>query len=119
MKTVTVNELHQRLDEYLVQAQVEEIVIRLNNGELLRLSAISPEDLADEALESDPRFEQLITERRERYKQSGGVPFTTVRQVLIDELIQNLNHTDPQVRQEAAKYLAELDQVAPKVDPGE
>lgn len=119
MKTVTVNELHQRLDEYLVQAQVEEIVIRLNDGELLRLSAISPEDLADEALESDPRFEQLISERREYYKQTGGVPFTTVRQGLIDELVQDLHHTDPQVRHEAAKYLAELGQPAPKVDSGE
>ena len=112
MKTITANELHQCLDEYLTQAQMEEIVIRLENGELLRLSAIAPEDLADDVLESNPRFEQLIAERREHYRQTGGIPFTTVRQALIDELVQDLNHPNPQVRQEAAQYLAELGQSA-------
>lgn len=116
MKTITASELYQHLDEYLLEAQVEEIVIRLDNGEMLRLSAIDPEDLVDELLEKDPRFEQLIAERREHYKQTGGIPFTSVRQALIEELTQDLNHTDPQVRREAAQYLAELGEFIPQSD---
>ncbi len=71
--------------------------ITLDNGSLIQLAAIEPEDLADELLENDPRFEQLIAARRERYHKVGGVSFATVRQTLIEELSQDLTHPDPEV----------------------
>lgn len=108
MKTITATELHQHLDKYLSQAQVEEIVIRLENGVLVRLSPIDPEDLVDEIVENDPRFEQIIAARRKNYAQTGGVSYITIRQTLIEELTQDLNHPDPKIREEAVQYLTLL-----------
>ena len=108
MMTITVSELQRGLQHYLSQAQTEPIVIRLDNGKQLRLDNLDSDDAADEALESDPRFDRLMAERRRQYQQVGGVPLSMVRQTLIDELIQDLNADDPQVRHEAAEQLVEL-----------
>lgn len=108
MKTITADELQQHLDRYLTQAQEEEIVVALADGALVRLSGVDAEDLADEVFEDDPRFAQLIESRRERYKQTGGIPLNEVKQALIDELTGDLDHADPHTRDEAAELLAAL-----------
>lgn len=112
MKTITSLEFQTHMDKYLTQAQQEEIIITLENGELLQLSPVDAEDLADATLENDPRFIDLIQERRQNYKQRGGIPFAQVQQELIDELIQDLNHPDPQVRYEAVRHLVTLGEAA-------
>ena len=86
MKTITVAELNSRLGDYLKLARAEEIVIKLDDGKLLRLTSLDPEDLLDEALESDPRFMQLIESRRQSYRQHGGVPLGVVRENVLSEL---------------------------------
>jgi len=118
MKMITAAELQQHLDGYLTQAQQEEIIVTLTDGALVRLSGIDLEDLADEAIENDPRFAQLIEARREHYSQIGGAPLADVKQTLIDELTDDLSHADPHTRQEAAELLAALDNppVAPSND---
>jgi hypothetical protein len=108
MRTITADELCLHLDKYLTQAQREEIVIALGNGELVKLSNVEAEDLSDEELENDPRFAQIINSRRANYKRNGGVPFDVVKQRLIDELIQDLNHPDSQTRYEAVQHLVTL-----------
>jgi hypothetical protein len=69
---------------------------------------INPEDTDDETLEINPRFNQLIAHRRANYQKNGGVSIDTVRQNLIKELIQDLNHPDPQIRYEAVQHLVTL-----------
>src|SRR3972149_2978900 len=86
MKTITVAELNSRLSDYLKLARAEEIVIQLDDGQLLRLALLDPEDLLDEALESDPRFMQLIESRRQSYRQRGGVSLDVVRERVLSEL---------------------------------
>jgi hypothetical protein len=120
MKMITAAELQQHLDRYLTQAQQEEIVVTLTDGALVRLSGIELEDVADQAIEDDPRFAQLIEARREHYRQRGGVPLADVKQALIDELTDDLSHADPHTRLEAANLLAALGRsaVAPSNDEG-
>ena len=104
----SVQELERDLKSYLDQVQGEEIVILLSNGEMVRLSRITADDLVDEAIEADPRFVRLIAERRQQYRSEGGVPQSKVKQVLIEELKQDRIAEDEQVRQEAARLMAEL-----------
>jgi len=108
MKMITAHELQKHLKTYLREAQSEEIVITLDDGTLVGLSRFDADDLADAEIERDPRFAQLIAERRSRYQQTGGVSLDQVRQGLIDELTADLNHPDPSVRQEATDLLATL-----------
>jgi hypothetical protein len=112
MKMITAQELQQHLNRYLREAQSEEIVITLDDGTLVALSSLDADDLADAEIERDPRFAQLITERRSRYQQIGGVSLYHVRQDLIDELTQDLTNSDPSVRQEAADLLGTLRKLA-------
>lgn len=112
MNTITTTELRQHLSQYLVQAQAEEIVVTLDGSRLVRLSGMTPEDLADEVIERDARFGQLIAERRAEYRRSGGVSLATVRQTLINELIEDLDHPDWHVRQEAGQRLLALGESA-------
>ncbi|PKO21490.1 MAG: hypothetical protein CVU38_14420 [Chloroflexi bacterium HGW-Chloroflexi-1] len=63
---------------------------------------------SDHLIESDPRFGQLIAERRASYQRSGGISLATVRQTLINDLIADLDHTDLPVRQEASQQLVVL-----------
>ena len=86
MKTITVAELNTHLGDYLKLARAEEIVIKLDDGKLLRLGSVDPEDLLDEALESDPRFMQIIEARRQSYQQHGGIPLEAVRESVLSEL---------------------------------
>jgi hypothetical protein len=88
MKTITTDELHLHLDNYLTQAQQEEIVITLDNGKQIRLSHIEDDDfeegeLSDERFENDPRFAQIINARRANYQRQGGIPLAVVQQTLI------------------------------------
>ena len=108
MKIITANELQKHLKIYLREAQTEEIVITLDDGTIVGLSSLDADDLADAEIERDPRFAQLIAERRSRYQQIGGVSLYQVRQSLIDELTEDLDHADPSVRQEAADLLETL-----------
>jgi antitoxin (DNA-binding transcriptional repressor) of toxin-antitoxin stability system len=112
MNTITTTELRQHLSQYLVQAQAEEVVVTLDGGRLVRLSGMSPEDLADAVIERDARFGQLIAERRAEYRRSGGISLATVRQTLINELIADLDHPDWHVRQEAGQHLLALGEPA-------
>jgi hypothetical protein len=113
MKMITAHELQKHLNRYLQEAQSEEIVITLDDGTLVGLSSLDADDLADAEIERDPRFAQLIAERRSRYQQIGGVSLYHVRQGLIDELTEDLNHSDPSVRQEAADLLETLGKSTP------
>jgi hypothetical protein len=108
MKMITANELQKHLKMYLREAQSEEIVVTLDDGTLVGLSSLDADDLADADIERDPRFAQLIAERRSQYQRAGGIPFDKVRQDLIDELTENLSHPDSAVRQEAADLLVAL-----------
>jgi hypothetical protein len=108
MKPITTSELRLDLDKYLTQAQKEEVLIALDGGQLVKLSKVEREDLSDEDLENDPRFAQIINSRRANYKQNGGIPFEVVQRTLIEELIEDLNHPDPQVRFEAIQHLVAL-----------
>jgi hypothetical protein len=108
MKIITADEFQKHLKKYLREAQSEEIVITLDDGTLVELSSFDQDDLVDAEIERDPRFAQLITARRGHYQQAGGVPLSQVRQGLIAELTEDLNHADAAVRQEAAKLLAAL-----------
>jgi len=108
MKIITANELQKHLKTYLREAQTEEIVITLDDGTLVGLSSFDPDDLVDAEIERDPRFAQLIAERRGHYQQAGGVPLGQVRNGLMAELTEDLNHSDSAVRQEAAELLAAL-----------
>ena len=63
---------------------------------------------ADVEIERDPRFAQLIAERRGQYQQAGGIPLGQVRQSLIAELTEDLTDPDSTVRQETAELLAAL-----------
>ena len=108
MKMITANELQKHLKTYLREAPSEEIVVTLDDGTLVELSGLDADDLADAEIERDPRFAQLITERRGQYQQAGGIPLGQVRQSLIAELTEDLTHADAAVRQEAAELLAAL-----------
>jgi hypothetical protein len=108
MKMITASELQKHLKTYLREAQSQEIVVTLEDGTLVGLSGLEPEDLADAEFENDPRFAQLIAERRNRYQQAGGISFDQVQQALIVELTQDLDHPDPAIRQEATDLLAAL-----------
>jgi hypothetical protein len=108
MKMITVTELQKHLKRYLREAQTEEIVITLDDGTLVELSSFDEADLLDAEIEQDPRFTQIIAERRGHYQQSGGVPLSQVRQSLVAELTEDLNHSDAVVRQEAAELLDTL-----------
>ena len=112
MNAISVTELCQHLSQYLTRAQTEEVVVALDTGELVRLSGMTPEDLADEAIEGDERFHQLIAERRTSYQRTGGVPFAVVQQTLVNELISDLDQSDPHVREEAARHLIALGEPA-------
>src|SRR4051812_24301906 len=98
MKTFTVNELQQHLKTYLREAQTEEIVVMLDDGTLVGLSSFNQADLGDAEIEHDPRFAQLIAERRGVYQQAGGIPLSQVRQSLIAELTADLQNADASVR---------------------
>jgi hypothetical protein len=113
MKMITANELQKHLKKYLREAQSEEIVVTLDDGTLVGLSSLDVDDLADAEIERDPRFAQLIAERRSRYQQTGGVSLDQVRQGLIHELTEDLSHPDPTVRQEATDLLATLGKLPP------
>ena len=113
MKMITANELQKHLKTYLREAQSEEIVVTLDDGTLVGLSGLDAEDLADAEIERDPRFAQLIAERRSRYQQTGGVSLYHVRQGLIDELTKDLTDPDSAVRQEATALLATLGKLPP------
>jgi hypothetical protein len=113
MKIITAQELQTHLKAYLHEAQSEQIVVTLEDGTLVGLSGLDEDDLADAEIEGDPRFAQLIAERRSRYQQIGGVSLYHVRQGLIDELTQDLNDSDPSVRQEAADLLGTLEKLTP------
>lgn len=113
MKMITVNELQKHLKTYLREAQTEEIIITLEDGTLVGLSSVDQDDIADAEVEGDPRFAQLIAERRSRYQQTGGVSLYHVRQGLVDELTEDLNDPDPRVRQEATDLLDTLRKVTP------
>ncbi len=100
MRTITVTELNTHLGDYLQLARAEEIVIKLDDGQLLRLTSLDPEDLLDEALESDPRFMQLIESRRQNYRQHGGVPLEVVR----EKVLADLKAPGQQVHEEGLPY---------------
>jgi hypothetical protein len=108
MKIITTNEFQQHLKAYLREAQTEEIIITLDDGTLLELSSFDQDDLADAEIERDPRFTQLLAERRGHYEEQGGTPLSQVRQNLITELTADLDNADSAVRQEAADLLASL-----------
>ena len=113
MKVITAQELQKHLKAYLREAQSEEIVVTLDDGTLVGLSGLDADDLADAEIERDPRFAQLIAERRSRYQQTGGVSLYSVRQNLIDELTADLSNPDPSVQQEATDLLDTLRKVTP------
>ena len=113
MKIITANELQKHLKTYLREAQTEEIVITLDDGTLVGLSRLDADDLADAEIERDPRFDQLIAERRGQYQQAGGIPLGQVRQSLIAELTEDLIDPDSTVRQEAAELLDALRKLTP------
>lgn len=108
MKMITASEFQKHLKTYLREAQSEEIVVALDDGTLVGLSGLDQDDLNDAEIERDPRFVQLIEERRDHYEQAGGVPLSQVRQGLIAELTEDLNHADAAVRHEVAELLAAL-----------
>lgn len=114
MKVITAQELREHLNTYLREAQSEEIVITLDDGTLVALSGLDADDLADAEIERDPRFAQLVAERRSHYQQIGGASLYHVRQGLIDELTADLADPDPSVRQEAAELLGSLGKTASK-----
>lgn len=111
METITVNDLRLHLDDYLDQAQKETLLITLEDGRVVHLLCLNPEEADDETLENNPDFSQLIAHRRVNYQKQGGIPIGTVRQNLIKELIQDLNDPDPQIRYEAVQHLVILGEV--------
>lgn len=80
MKAVTTFELQQHIEEYLTEAQSEQIAVVTENGTVLLLSVVTADDLADEALENDPRFIQIMEKRRAMYRIKGGRPLLAVRE---------------------------------------
>ncbi len=105
MKTITATELNHQLNAYLALARAEEIVIELDDGQLLRLGAISPEDLQDEAFESDPRFMPIIEARRQSYRQQGGIPL----EILKNDLLAESRAAHRQLHDEDEPYLTPTD----------
>lgn len=111
MKTITAAELNTHLGDYLKLARAEEIVIKLDDGKLLRLAAMDPEDLLDEAFENDPRFMQLIESRRRNYRQHGGVPLEVVRESMLSEI----KPSGRQVQEEGSSYSTD-EELSPNPD---
>ncbi len=64
MKRITAAEFKEHLDNYLVQAQSEEVVVALENGNLVKVGEAGPEAPSDEAIDGDTRFARLIAARR-------------------------------------------------------
>jgi hypothetical protein len=60
MKIITSNQFVFELGRYLIQAQQEEIVILLENGQLVRLTGLRQEDLTDVALSNVQRLTGFI-----------------------------------------------------------
>lgn len=108
MKTITASDFNLRVKDYLQLAQSEEIVIRLDSGNLLWLSHVKQEDLADEIMERDPRFYEVLAKREVHYQTQGGIQFDAVRDALIVELNEELHDANPRIREEAAQYLVAL-----------
>lgn len=108
MKTISADELRLDLDKYLIEAQNEEILITLDSGQRVWLTRVDIADILDEDLENDPRFSQIIEERRANYQKNGGLSLPEVEQELITELIEDLNHSDRQIRLEAIQHLVTL-----------
>jgi hypothetical protein len=105
MKTITSTELNHQLNTYLALARAEEIVIELDDGQLLKLGAISSEDAQDEAFESDPRFMQIIDARRQSYRQRGGIPLEMIK----EEVFAEVRAAQRQLHDEDEPYLTATD----------
>jgi hypothetical protein len=111
MKTITASELYHNLSEYLALAQVEDIVIALDNGKLLRLSVVEPRYIFERGRGRNPRFLSRTAAQHAEYH-PGEQHDTPSRHALVAEIIAELDQEDAYLRQSAAQKLIAMGQSA-------
>ncbi len=111
MKTITASELYHNLSEYLALAQVEDIVIALDNGKLLRLSVVEPRFIFERGRGRNPRFLSRTAAQHAVYH-PGERPEDPTQNALIDEVIAELDQDDEYRQQSAAQKLIAIGQSA-------
>ncbi len=74
MKIVKLEDIKDKFDQFLEQAQDDDILVTKGGKVKGMICALSDEDLEDYLIENDPRFMKIIETRRERYKREGGIP---------------------------------------------
>ncbi|HLG21265.1 MAG TPA: type II toxin-antitoxin system Phd/YefM family antitoxin [Candidatus Manganitrophaceae bacterium] len=82
MKIVPLNEVKNRLSEYLELAKHEDVVVTKNGRAAAVLHGVTDEDLEDYLFETDPRFIARIKSLRRQHRDEGGTPLDKVRKEL-------------------------------------
>lgn len=82
MRIVPLNEVKNRLSEYLELAKREDVIVTKNGRAAAVLHGVTDEDLEDYLFETDPRFIARIKSLRRQYREEGGTSLEGVRKEL-------------------------------------
>ena len=82
LKQITAEQFAMETSKFLGHAQHAPLVVRSDHGPALVIRAVSDDDLADELLTANPRFQASIRRARRNRAAGKGIPLRQVRELL-------------------------------------